>query len=206
MEWRNWFRQTASHNTITFKNANLETTDSKTLLWQPEGETQVLVTENQSYKNLSHRRSIFFVNDAVNPFFVIVDEAVGKAKGWVNLHYQMPPGQVENSREDMHFATEFEGESNMKLQCFGPEGMTMRKEKGWMSTDYMKKRQRMNVSFNVNKQDDTPLRYITVIVPKKTSGDDVKISAKFKDKGYSESGMSLEVKIGKTKKKLSYTL
>lgn len=203
MEWRNWFRSTSSHNTLVYNSKNLETTDSRTLLWQPEGDVQILVTENQSYKNLKHRRSIFFVD---GQYFVIVDEAIGPQKGNIELHYQMPRGNVPNSREDMHFHTEFEGDSNMKLQCFGPDIMTMKKEKGWVSTDYMKKAQRMNVSFNVKKNDETPVRYITVIVPKQTPGDDVTISAKFKDKGYSDKGMSLEVKVGKSKKKLSYAL
>ncbi|MGM9764649.1 MAG: heparinase II/III family protein [Candidatus Cryptobacteroides sp.] len=202
-EERAWFRQSQVHNTLTMNDKNFDNTDSKTLLWQPEGDVQILVTENQSYKNLKHRRSIFFVDES---YFVIVDEATGDAKGWTNLHYQMPRGKVENSREDMHFATEFEGESNMKLQVFGPEGMTMRKDKGWVSTDYKKKQQRMNVSFGVKKENSEPVRYITVIVPKKTAGDDVTISASFKDKGYSDKGMKLQVKVGKNKKTLSYSL
>ncbi len=203
MEWRNWFRQTSVHNTLTLGGKDLETTDSQILLWQPDGDVQVLVTENQSYKNLKHRRSIFFVDGA---YFVIVDEAVGAAKGHVGLHYQMPRGKVPNSREDMHFHTEFEGESNMKLQCFGPSNMTMKKEEGWTSTAYQKKQKRMKVTFNSHKEDENPVRYITVIVPKKDMGDSPVISAKFKDKGYSESGLTVEVKVGKNKKKLSYEL
>ena len=204
MEWRNWFRKTASHNTLTLGNKDLETTDSKTLLWQPEGDTQILVTENQSYKNLKHRRSIFFVDGS---YFVIVDEAVGSAKGSVNLHYQMPRGKIENDRETMHFATLYDHESNMKLQCFGPEGMSMKKEEGWMSTSYMKKQKRMNVSFNVRKDSEEPVRYITVIVPKKESGNSPAISAKFVSKTFSEKGLRLQVKVGKNKKKiLEYTL
>lgn len=49
---RDWFRQTCVHNTLTLDNKNLETTESKTLLWQPDGNQQVLVTQNPSYKNL----------------------------------------------------------------------------------------------------------------------------------------------------------
>ena len=105
MEWRNLFRSTKSHNTLTLNDKNLETTDSKTLLWKPEGDVQILVTENQSYSNLKHRRSIFFVDGS---YFVIVDEATGTVTGNnnVNLHFQMPAGNVPNSREDMTFYTE----------------------------------------------------------------------------------------------------
>ncbi len=45
---------------------------------------------------------------------------VGSQKGSINLHYQMPKGEIANSREDMTFVTQFEEGSNMKLQCFGP--------------------------------------------------------------------------------------
>ena len=44
MKLRNWFRQTAVHNTLTLDNKNLETTESVTKLWKPEGNVQILVT------------------------------------------------------------------------------------------------------------------------------------------------------------------
>jgi heparan-sulfate lyase len=162
------------------------------------------VTENQSYEKLKHRRSIFFVD---GKYFVIVDEAVGAAKGMVRLHYQMPRGKVPNSRETMHFNTEYPEGPNMKLQCFGPDGMTMEKEEGWISTSYMKKQKRMNASFNVKKMDNKPVRYITVIVPKDTPGDDVKISASFINENFNQNSLKLQVKVGKNKKQiLSYEL
>jgi heparan-sulfate lyase len=182
----------------------LENSDSKTLLWKPEGNIQILVTENQSYEKLKHRRSIFFVE---GKYFVIVDEAVGAAKGMVKLHYQMPRGKVSNSRETMHFNTEFEDGPNMKLQCFGPLEMTMEKGEGWVSTTYQKKQKRMNASFNVKKSDNKPVRYITVIVPKDEPGDNPKIKASFINEHFNQSSLKLEVKVGKNKKQiLSYEL
>lgn len=56
---RNWFRQTAVHNTLTLDNKNMETTQSVTKLWKTLPNAQVLVTENPSYKELTHRRSVF---------------------------------------------------------------------------------------------------------------------------------------------------
>ena len=204
MQWRNWFRRTSSHNTLVFNGKDLETTDSKTLLWQPEGKVQILVTENQSYEKLKHRRSIFFVE---GKYFVIVDEAVGAAKGMVKLHYQMPRGKVSNSRETMHFNTEYEEGPNMKLQCFGPLGMTMEKAEGWISTTYMKKQKRMNASFNVKKADNKPVRFITVIAPKDEPGDNPKITASFINENFNQTSLKLMVKVGKNKKQvLSYEL
>ena len=205
MEWRKWFRASSHHNTLTMNDQDVDKVPSKTLLWQPEGDVQILVTEHPSYKNLTHRRSIFFVD---GKYFVIVDEAIGKMKGWVNLHYQMPRGDVPNSREDMHFHTNFEGESNFYLQCFcdDMEKMQMKKEKGWQSSDYMKKVQRIDASFKQKKETDDPVRFITVIYPKHDAGEEV-VSAKFTDKGYDPNTLSVQVKGGKNKKKiLSYTL
>ena len=205
MEWRKWFRASSHHNTLTMNDQDVDKVPSKTLLWQPEGDVQILVTEHPSYKNLTHRRSIFFVD---GKYFVIVDEAIGKMKGWVNLHYQMPRGEVPNSREDMHFHTNFEGESNFYLQCFcdDMEKMQMKKEKGWQSSDYMKKVQRIDASFKQKKETDDPVRFITVIYPKQKAGEEI-VSAKFTDKGYDPNTLSVQVKVGKNKKKiLSYTL
>ena len=203
MEWRRWFRASAHHNTLTMDGKDVDKVASETLLWQPEGKAQILVTEHPSYPGLTHRRSIFFVN---NEYFVIVDEAVGQKKGWVNLNWQMPRGKVPNSREDMTFYSEFNGDSNFMMRCFGPEGMSMKKEPGWQSSAYMKKVQRMHVSFNVKKNGNETVRYITVIHPKQDAGYE-SISAKFTDKGFSNGGMSLEVKVGKGKKvRLGYKL
>lgn len=203
MQWRNWFRRTASHNTMTFADRDLERMDSKTLLWQPEGDIQILVTENKSYSYMTHRRSIFFVD---GKYFVIVDEGTGKGEGWVNLHYQMPPGKTIGTREDMHFHTEMADGCNMKLQCFGPKDLGMKMEEGWVSSDIKLKRKRINANFHARKAGDKPVRFITVIVPKEEPGDEPSISASFID-GYSANSMKLEVKVGKEKKRiLGYTL
>lgn len=202
MQWRRWFRQSKVHNTVTLSDKNFETMDSKTLLWEPDAQTPVLVTENASYDKYTHRRSIFFVD---KKYFVIVDEVSGDAKGVVNLHYQMPKGNVPNSREDMTFETAFEGNSNMKLQVFGDDTMTMKKEEGWLSTAYKKKVKRINASFNVKKTSKEPVRYITVIVPFEQSGNGPAIDAKFKGKP-SENGIQVTVKVGKEKKTVGYKL
>src|SRR3712207_7623126 len=48
MAERNWHRQTAVHNTVTLNNRNLETTESVTRLWQPEGRSEEHTSELQS--------------------------------------------------------------------------------------------------------------------------------------------------------------
>lgn len=204
MQWRNWFRRTSSHNTLTLNHKDIETTDSRTLLWKPEGDVQILVTENQSYEKLKHRRSIFFVD---GKYFVIVDEAVGAAKGTVNLHYQLPRGKSTSSRTTMEFATMADDGINVKLRCFGPDGMDVEKLDGWQSSAYMKKFKRPHFSFNVKKMDNKPVRYITVIMPGEGAIETTKITASFIDPYFNQNSLKLMVKVGKNKKKvLEYSL
>ena len=64
----------------------------------------------------------------------------------------------------------------------------------------------MDASFKQTKETDDRVRFITVIYPKTKAGEEV-VSAKFTDKGYDPNTLSVQVKVGKNKKKiLSYTL
>ena len=199
MKWRNWFRQTAVHNTLTLDGKNLQTTESKTLLWQPEGEVQVLVTENPSYEGLTHRRTVFFVEES---YFVIVDEAVGSAEGVVNLNYQMPVGEVRIDGEKMRCESLNAFDSNLTLQCFAPKGATTTEAEGWFSDKYKSKVERKRVSFDVAKSATTEsVRYVTVIVPHKEAQKGPKISAKLVGE-YNPNGVSVKVKVGKQSRNL----
>lgn len=202
MKWRNWFRSTKVHNTLTLDNKTLETTESKTLLWEGEGDVQKLVTENPSYTDLKHRRSIFFVD---NKFFVIVDEAVGTAKGDIDVHYQLCEGKVNLDLPNCALLSAFEGESNVALQCFGPKGTTLVEEEGWRSTAYRKKVERTAVAFRAPKTTDEAVRYITVIYPV-SDGQMPAIKASFKNKKFDENGLNVQVKVGKQKYDLTYQL
>ena len=204
MKWRRWFRRTDSHNTITLDNKDIQTTDSKTLLWNPDVETPVLVTENQGYEGFTHRRSVFFVG---RKYFVIVDEAYGPAAGTVNLNYQMPMGQIQFDTDAMTAATAFDDGSNMVLKCFAPKGAEMVITDGWHSPAYRTKLERKKISFNTAKAEGEITRYITVIVPKDEPGDNLKITASFISKAFSQNSLSVQVKVGKdSKQKLSYEL
>lgn len=204
MKLRNWFRQTMVHNTLTLDNKTLETTESVTRLWQPNGDIQTLVTENPSYKGLKHRRSVFFVDAS---FYVIVDEAVGEATGKVNLHYQLCEGKVNVNERTMTLTSEFGGASNVKLQCFGSKDMTLAKEEGWRSTAYRKRVERTAVSFNQPKKGQQAVRYITVIYPtKEASGKAPKFEASFKNTNFDEKALNVEVKVGNKSYQLGYEL
>lgn len=201
MQWRNWFRQTKVHNTLTLNDANLETTQSVCKLWKADGDVQQLVVENPSYKDLKHRRSVFFVD---NKFFVIADEAVGAAKGNVAIHYQLCEGKVNLDKDALSLASDFDDNSNVYLQCFAPKGTSLKEEEGWRSTEYRKKEKRTAVAFETPKTNDAAVRYITVICPVTSKGTQPKITAEFKNKSYSDNSLELVVKVDGKKYSLDY--
>ena len=203
MKLRNWFRSTSVHNTLTLNNQTIEATESVTKLWKPEGKTQILVTENPSYKDLRHRRSVFFVD---NSFFVIVDEAIGKTKGTVNLHYQLCEGRIKLDTQNMSLTTVLKDKSNVKLQCFGPKGMKVVEEEGWYSIAYRQRAKRPAISFNVEKKEDKPVRYITIIYPFKDKNGENKFDIRFKNKSFNEKGLEVEVKVNGKSHILGYKL
>lgn len=192
LEQREWFRATAHHNTLTLDGRTLETTDSRTLLWQPEGNVQALVTENQSYKGLKHRRSVFFVDGS---YFVIVDEALGDATGKVNLNFQLPEGKEEIDCARNTARSLLDGNSNYQLRCFGPKDMVTEVAGGWVSRQYKEKQPRTHLSFNASKNGRKPVRFVTVIVPEESCAEREEISASLKS--CKENSMKLTVKIGK---------
>lgn len=198
---REWFRQTQVHNTLTVDGKNIETTDSRLLLWKPEGSIQVMVTENRHYSNLKHRRTVFFVD---KKYFVLVDEAVGNAKGTVNLNYHMceTPSDVRLVKGENVIYTNYRGNSNVKLQCFSDHVITMNEKEGWQSVKYNEKTRRTSVSYDVRKTDAAPVRYITVIYPVTSVNEYPEIDARFTDGGYSNGKIGVEISVRSVKKRL----
>ncbi|NDV79507.1 heparin-sulfate lyase HepC [Dysgonomonas sp. 511] len=200
---RNWFRQTMVHKTLTLDNANLDSTDTKCLLWETTPKLDKLVLQNPSYKGLDHRRSVFFVDQK---FFVIVDEAIGDAKGNVAIHYQMCEGKVNVAKDKLSAATQFEDKNNVLLQCFPAQPVDMVEEEGWVSYAYRKKAKREAFAFTTDKKDNTPVRFITVIMPVENEQSAPKIQATFENKQFDKNGLKIKVEVGKKKYNLNYTL
>ena len=202
MKMRNWFRQTKVHNTLTLNDKNLDKADTKCLLWKSDKKIDMLVTENPSYRNLSHRRSVFFVD---KKFYVIVDEAVGDAKGKVGIHYQMCEGDVKLDLDAQKAFTNFNDGNNLIVKTFSEQNQTMSEEEGWVSYESKLKNARKAFAFNVDKQTDKPVRYITVFLPIENAQKALEIKAAFQ-KDYSEKELLVSLKIGKQSYKLNYQL
>jgi heparan-sulfate lyase len=202
MKMRDWFRQTKVHNTLTLNDKNLEKADTKCLLWKSDKKVDVLVTVNPSYRDLSHRRSVFFVD---KKFYVIMDEAIGEAKGKVGIHYQMCEGDVKLDLDTQKAFTNFNDGNNIVVKTFSEQKQSMLEEEGWISYESKKKSPRKAFVFNVDKQTDKPVRFITVILPVENALKAPEIKAAFQ-KDYSEKELFVSLKIGKQSYKLNYQL
>ena len=191
---RDWFRQTMVHKTLTLNNANIETMDSKCLLWNTDMNVEKLVVENQGYPGLNHRRAVFFVDKT---FFVIVDEAVGNAKGNVAIHYQFAQSEVKAENSINQITTLFEDGNNVALKAFGAKDIKMIEEEGWVSYEYGKKEKRPAFGFQCEKNSEKPIRFITVIYPTTTSAP--KMLAKLADNEMQEKAVNVSLKIDNKK-------
>lgn len=144
MKWRNLFRSTAFHNTVTLDGKDLETTNSRTLLWKPEGRQQKLVTENPSYPGLTHRRTISFIGGKK---IVIKDELIGEATGKIALHLHPGPDAMQY----------------FHLRVKGPREMVARQEQGWVSYHIREKLPRPHLIWEVDKLTKKSVVFTTYI-------------------------------------------
>lgn len=202
MKMRNWFRQTKVHNTLTLNEQNLEKADTKCLLWKLDKKLDILVTENPSYKNLTHRRSVFFVDKM---FFVIVDEAIGTAIGKTGIHYQMCEGDVKLNSNNNEAVTNFDDGNNLVVKTISDHSQSMVEEEGWVSYESKVKNPRKAFAFNVEKKDEKPVRFITVLLPVENGTKSPEIKADF-EKNTIQNGLQINLKIGKQSYKLKYQL
>jgi heparan-sulfate lyase len=163
-EGRKWFRQTKVHQTLTLNDEN-STYAPKLLLWEPGDDLDILVVENQSYENLKHRRSVFFVD---KKYFVIVDEATGKGTGDVDIHFQLAPdaGVVVSNRDKKSFHSNFKDGWNVYVESQNQKGLKLAEEKGWVSFEYTKKQLRPAFCYKVKKDaENSDIQFVTLVVP-----------------------------------------
>lgn len=157
---RAWFRRTRVHQTMTLDGKDIAYRP-KLRLWKPGGDLDVLVVENQSYPHFTHRRTVLFVK---KKYFVVVDEALGTAKGAAMLHFQLAPGDAILDKKRFRAHTAFKDGTNLLVQTVARPGLKLVKEEGRVSFEYGKWKPRPAFRFELKKA-AVPLRFITVLVP-----------------------------------------
>lgn len=155
--WRNWFRQTMVHKTLTLDNRNYDVLDARFVDVEP----QSVVLENYPYAGLAHMRSVAFSGDLIT----IRDEAGGDAEGTVAIHYQFPEDatlDVEEIQDGYVLRMRQDRFDDIILQITG-ENIKFAEEEGWVSYEYGTKYARKAVSFSAYKTKDSTVRFTTII-------------------------------------------
>lgn len=193
---REWYRQTRVHNTMTLNEQNIVNGLGKSLGVFADGQQEIVVTENQGYNNLKHRRYIFFVE---KKFFVLVDEGIGEAAGTVNLNFHLCEGddEVILTTEQHGAHTNFPDGNNIIARTFGNGTLTTTPFEGRLSYAPGVMSYRKAYTVNMTKTAGETARYITVLYPSSEAAA-AQINAAFKEP-YHDSGVSVDVVVdGKT--------
>ncbi|WP_372949769.1 alginate lyase family protein [Mariniphaga sp.] len=163
-EGRAWFRQTKVHQTLTLDGKNSKY-DPNLILWQPGDSLDVLVVENKSYEDLTHRRTVFFVDKR---YCVIVDEAHGSAAGDVAIHFQLAPGGGEAvfNHAANSVQTGFNQGWNVFVQTQNQPDLKLEEEEGWVSFKYTVKEPRPAFRYHLKKESEkSNVRFVTLVIP-----------------------------------------
>ena len=185
-EGRAWHRRTTVHQTLTLDGED-STEDPTLLLWQADPGLSVLSVLNNSYSGLSHRRTIWFVDGS---FFVLVDEAIGKVPGELDLHFQLAAGGARIDVRKNLAHTGFE-DSNV-LVWAGPKApVTTMDEEGWFAWKYGHRAPRK--AFRYRHRGPAPASFLTVIVPYR--GTQVPEVAASLPEGYEAGSSAIEVSV-----------
>jgi len=201
-ENRAWFRQTKVHQTLTLNGEDTKYAP-KLLLWQPGNDLDILVVENAGYENLTHRRSVFFVDKR---YFVIVDEAIGNGTGNVDIHFQLAPGDAIFDNKNLSVNSDFDEGWNVIVQTEKQKGLKLEEEEGQVSFVYTKKEPRPAFRYRIKKEsENTPVRFVTLVAPYEKEIPKIEIEVVGEPKVGSPS-FQLEIKENGKKKMIGYTL
>lgn len=220
---RKTYMSTIMHNTLT---KNCETIANgqmkgKFLKYENKDNIDVLITENQSYGDLNHRRSVFFVD---KKFFVIVDEARGTTTKTVEVTFNINLLKNLNIKNDIVIDddtknykygayTKTTDNVNMYFKTF--VNSTNKYTTKWSTNYYSNKQgeksgQRKWYRVSVGNEPNKVLRFITVIHPFTDEADraSLNIDAGFQEENsvMQSDAMSAWVSVKGQRYELSYTL
>ncbi len=207
---RDYFRQSSMHNTLTLNGENITTQAGSLLLEEHNDDSgDIIVTQNQSYSNVAHRRTIFFVE---RDFFVIVDEAIGSGSGEVALNFHLlDGGNVTLDLTNNAAYTTFSSGSNIYLKSFSdsstqsqtyssimslPDGISEGGNISYQINDIINRRDNC-YSIIQTKETNVTARYITVITLSDSGAAQSNISASFPN-SYQRSSVEADVTVNNT--------
>lgn len=216
---REYHKAACNHNTITknLKDIDIKNSLGKYLTSSSSENLDLVVGENPSYPDLTHRRAVWMVD---RTFFVIADAVYGSSAGsTINLNFHLcrdtngPLGVNAVAIDDYSSAcaygahTVFTDGNNVVFKSFSDTAAGFKGENGtsYWSDKIGERQTRKYYRINVTKKDasSTP-RFITVIYPC-VDASGVSISAEFPN-AWTKTGETVKVTVGGKTYNLSYSL
>lgn len=163
MKKRDWFRQTRVHSTLTLDNKNMVITKATQSKWETSEQLDVLTYTNPSYTGLNHRRSVLFINQK---YFLIIDQAIGKATGVLGTHFQLKEDSkpVFDKAKNSVYTTYADG-NNLLIQNLNSDPISLSEEEGKVSYVYMKEIRRPAFVFEKAKSDAKTQNFLSIVYP-----------------------------------------
>jgi heparan-sulfate lyase len=148
------------HQTITLDGKDIDS-KPRLRLFEPGNDRDLLVVENDGYENVTHRRSVFFVE---KKFFVILDELLGRPRGNAWLHFQFCPGKAIYDKAVFSVRTGLDGGTNLLVKAMAQPGLELTEEEGRVSFKYGEQEPRPAFRFEL-RNIKGPVRFVTLLAP-----------------------------------------
>jgi hypothetical protein len=179
-KWRDFFRSTAAHSTVTIDSAaqaepaGLFAWQSRPRAvlraWQSDAGTEFADAHHDAYGRFSdpvrHRRRVLFVKPR---YWVVVDDLIGNSAHRFDIRFQFAPKPVVCDAEQWCCAWGERG-AGLWMKSFAAAGLNVAVRTGeeeppcgWVSTDYGQRTPAPMVV--VSGRDALPLRIVTLIYP-----------------------------------------
>lgn len=160
---RNWYRQTRVHSTLTLNNQNMVITKAQQNKWETGKNLDVLTYTNPSYADLNHQRSVLFIDQK---YFIIIDEAIGKATGNLGVHFQLKEDSkpVFDKSNNKVYTTYSDG-NNLLIQSLNAEKVNLNEEEGKVSYLYNQEMPRPAFVFEKPKSDIKTQSFVSIVYP-----------------------------------------
>ena len=178
--WRDYFRGTAAHSTVTVDGLN-QAVPAGPFRWrqQPRARLRRWVStdtldladaDHDAYRDLpdpvTHRRRVCFVKPR---YWVVVDDLDGRAEHRIDLRFQFAPMQVQLGPDGWGWARQSDGrECRFLVSATAPLTANLaagqqQPAQGWVSADYGRREPAPMLTYTAVGR--LPLRFVTLLFP-----------------------------------------
>lgn len=157
---RDRYRSTKAHQTLTIDNKNIQN-NAQLQKWETSTNLDILSYSNPSYKDLNHQRTFLFIDKT---YFVIIDRAIGTAKGNLGIHYNLKEdSKATANTSNNSIITNYADGNNLLIQLLNKDKVSLKEEPGFVSYVYQKETPRPAFVFEKMKNDDKTEGFISLV-------------------------------------------